>query len=608
MKIIPVLLLLLVLLPPARGEESPLADSSQATEQNLKKIDELMQLGIPGLALRLIEKRQPQLSEQNIQQWAAYEYKRLALLAHLKNWQKIIQRVSQQMQQMQQQDILFADSQWYKTQAIKARIQAGDNQQALSELQQLLWNPDDFTDGDNIAIWRQLVIRVYMNMDQLADAQRAMRRYRQDYGDLVAGDVAAWKRLQAQLLLRTHRAPEAVELFSHATAPRDRALLLLAKMQAGLLSDWAVEQQLDKWLENTHLEAAEKQFYQYALLIALASQKKLPAQIKLLEQLLTEPSIAQLKQFYYPARNMLTADYLWQLYEQLGMQLANENKLLQGDDQGWFLMASNQLEKNPLQARALFAILLFKGNSMMHRLQASAQFMKLLEKQSHGLALINQLFMHSHKISSPQFIPVNVRYRLVDFALSRADLKMAAELMAGLQQPPDGEDAYAWNLRRARVFILGGDYQKGAALLMQLLDKQAEISEHQADQLMQVIFDLQNIQQHPLALKLFSRLQDFELSDKLWREIPFWQAESYQALGNYEQAAYLYLQSARPINGEYDPWFHTASFRAAESLAEAGLIQDARRQYLRLLRITRNSARKAVIGQRLQQLRLKEHH
>ena len=589
----------------AYAEGLLLQSAVEKTTAPLQKINELMQLGVPGLALRKIEQQQVELSLQNIEAWAAFEYKRIAILQHLKKWSQIIARIEQQTKNMQAQSILFADIDWYKTQLIKARIKNDQPQQALLDLRSLLWNLNEYTDADDIAIWRQLVIRVYMNMDKLQDAQRAMRRYKQDYGDVVAGDINEWRRLQAQLLLRTDRADEAVQLLEKLTAPKDRSLLLLAQMQAKLLSDWAVENKVQKLLDNDHLSDHERLVYQYTLLIALASQKKLLAQISVLEGLLTQRAINQLQYFYYPAQHLLTPDYLWSLYERLGMKLANEKNLLQGDDAAWFLLASNWVNKKPQYAKALFAVLLFKSASAVHRMQSSQQLMQLLEKQNQGLSLIHALFMDSQRISDLLSIPSNVRYRLIDFALSRGDIKTAAVLMAGLQRPPDGENIYAWNLRRARVFILGGDYQQGADLLLQILSQQTELKDDKVDPLMQVIFDLQSIQQHTLALQLFNRLLDFELSEKLQREIPFWQAESYQALNNYEQAAYLYLQSARPLAGKYDPWFHTASFRAAESLAKAGLLADARRQYLRLLKITRNSARKAVISQRLQQLQLK---
>ena len=236
---------------------------------------------------------------------------------------------------------------------------------------------------------------------------------------------------------------------------------------------------------------------------------------------------------------------------------------------------------------------------------------KLLEKQEAGLNIINQLFLHSEQIKNIEHVSAEVRYRLVDFALSRADLKSAARLMENLPQPPQGEDTFAWSLRRARVLILGGQYQEGEQVMRSLIQPEAPLEDAQIDQYMQVVFDLQNVEQHERALALFGQIEQLELSGKLKREITFWKAESYQARGDrgkgdYEQAAFLFLKSARPLDNVIDPWFHTSSFRAAESLAEAGLIEDARRQYLKLLRFTSNTARKAVIQQRLQQLRLKQ--
>jgi len=201
-------------------------------------------------------------------------------------------------------------------------------------------------------------------------------------------------------------------------------------------------------------------------------------------------------------------------------------------------------------------------------------------------------------------VPVKIRYRLVDYALLHADLKSAAKLMEKLQQPPQGKDVFAWHLRRVRILIMGGQHQQGASILNQLLADKKEIMTTEIDQVMQVLFDLQAIEQHALALQMFEKLDLYPLSKKLLREIAFWKAESYQAQGQYGQAAYLFLISAQPLDDKFDPWFHTASFKAAESLVQAELMADARRQYIKLLRITKNAARRSVIKQRLQQLRL----
>ena len=305
-------------------------------------------------------------------------------------------------------------------------------------------------------------------------------------------------------------------------------------------------------------------------------------------------------------KKYVDVDKLWQVYQDFGFQIANQDNLLRGDDEAWYLKAGNLFEQKPLYAKVLYVVLAFNAQQQYHKTIAFQQLIILLEKNKTELELINKLFMKSRRITDIEQVPAIVRYRLVDYALSRADLKSAAKLMEKLQQPPEGEEVFDWGLRRARILILGGQYEEGFQVLNELAKAAEEITESQIDQYMQVVFDLQNIQQHGLALSAFSKLDQYPLNVKLQREIAYWKAESFQAKGEYEQAAYLYLKSAKPLDNTYDPWYHTASFKAAESLAQAGLIDDARRRYVLLLKITASAARKAVIRQRLQQLRLQQ--
>ena len=142
------------------------------------------------------------------------------------------------------------------------------------------------------------------------------------------------------------------------------------------------------------------------------------------------------------------------------------------------------------------------------------------------------------------------------------------------------------------------------SVILKELAKSPALTDEQIDQYLQVAFDLQAIQQHEQALSAFMAIDSQNLSAKNRRELAYWKAESLQKLARYEQAALLYLESAPAPDGSYDPWYHTASFQAAEAMAEAGLLTDARRQYLALLNITGDPARQVVLRQRLQDLRL----
>ncbi|MDH5484853.1 MAG: hypothetical protein OEY43_06405 [Gammaproteobacteria bacterium] len=572
----------------------------------LARPDELLALGAPGLALRQIEKSQPAYNNENIDQWLAWERKRIQLLQHLQQWPVIIDRLDSYNALLISTQIPVYDRQWLLTQKVKALLDLGDVAKALSLTQRLLWSADEYADSDTLSLWRRLIIRAYLNSHAVEDAQRAMRRYRQDYGDMSNEDGLQWRLLQARLLLKRGSLQDVVGILKNDNTAEAEALRLFARIKHKALSVVDARKTIQKKISNKKTVITDLPVYTYVGLKLAIMAGDFAQQIILLEQLLANNVVADLRLVFPEAVNELNANTLWQAYEGYGYELANSHSLLIGDDENWYAVASNLFKKKALDARALLAVLAFSAKDERHQQLAMEQLARLIDEQENGLVVINQLFLASKYFVDNEKIPAVVRYRLVDFALSQADLVTAANLMEKLHQPPAGQGVFEWTLRRARVLILGGQYEEGSKILNQLLMSGREFSEKQIDQVMQVIFDFQNVEQHALALASFKLLEKLPLSDKVRRELGYWQAESYQAGDDFEQAAMLFLQSARPVNGEFDPWYHTASFKAAESLAQAGLISDARQQYTSLLKRTENPARKSMIRQRLQQLRLQQ--
>jgi tetratricopeptide (TPR) repeat protein len=118
-----------------------------------------------------------------------------------------------------------------------------------------------------------------------------------------------------------------------------------------------------------------------------------------------------------------------------------------------------------------------------------------------------------------------------------------------------------------------------------------------------VLFDLQAVDRHEEALRLLEALNARAQNEKLRRELLYWIADSQNALKHYQTAAELYLRSATfgGASGE-DPWGHTARFHAAEALGRAGLVEDARRVYLKLHDVTPDPRQRAQIERQIQQL------
>lgn len=590
-------LLLALLLVAAQVSAAIVPAVQPAAEKTvLDKIAEPPLVHMPDLSLRLLQQNQPPLRADNFVEWLQWERKRLQLMTELGMWQEIVQRCNEQDELLKLTDMALADRYWLQTQRIQAWIELREYDQALLALRQSLWRANATPEA--IAVWRQQLIHVYLGLDHIDDAERAMRRYREDYA-ARSTETVDWKILQAQLLLRVNRPQEAYELVRHMQQARAMALSLLARFQAQMLTAAAVREISQKILLKPDVKDDQRVLYLYVNYRVAVAELDLPGQIKSLELLLINPARQVLVEAFPEARKDITADQLWSVYEQYGMQVANEHQLLQGDDLAWLKLAEKSAD---LKARSLAAVLALNTRRTTVRQQAISQLAALIEKQTDGIEILRALFLRGTQLSVDA-LPPPLRYKLVDYALTRGDLPTAARLMETLQQPPKGQDAFDWNLRRARVLILSGQYDAGAAILSELA-QQPKFNDVQLDQYLQVVFDLQTVQQHDLALQAFAAIEKKELPLKSRRELAYWKAESLQKLQRYEQAALLYLEAAPAPDGSFDPWYHTASFQAAESLAQAGLLTDARRQYLALLNITSDPARQAVIRQRLQDLRL----
>ena len=301
-----------------------------------------------------------------------------------------------------------------------------------------------------------------------------------------------------------------------------------------------------------------------------------------------------------------TADQLWDAYITAGKRIGNDEQKLLGNDEDWYFPATEAMGKDPLRARILFSVLAVYGSSPERRAVAHEYLVGLLDDLPNGKQLTRRLYLDSTRYADAGSLPSVIRYRLIDEALESGDLDTASRLMAGLAEPPAGSDRFEWDLRRARVAIYTGDTDTGIGLLQQLLkvDEQ-EWNEQRVDRLLQVVFDLQTVEQHDKALALFSGLLDKPLAAQQRRELLFWMADSLQGLEHYDEAAYLYLKSATLIDPTaMDPWAQTARYRAAQSLVDAGLVEDARQIYGLLLRAAKDASRKAVLQNELQRLHL----
>jgi hypothetical protein len=609
MKIIKfILFVLLIIIQPLHAENA----QSESEEKKLaertvhfKNIDELVSLRAPELALSYIKREQPVYNKNDPAEWLYWEQKHIALLKYMQQWEAIDLRINEKMQNLLSTKVATADRNWFITTQLLALVELKQYSLALSKTRKLLWNASSLVRTDTYAAWRRIIIQIYLNQSNVNDAQIAMRRYQQDYGELQNEDGVSWLQVQAELLIQLNQFDEAVSLLKKINNSESKALALLAKINAKMISPLNALDSAQLVLASIDENDTRKKLFQYVALVAANAADDIEQAILLLEVLLSEQDHGLSDSIIRIGGVSLTADTLWELYLKKGNLSANRKGLLKGDDESWYAQGSNLFQSDPLTAKSIFAVLSLKARQVHHRELAMKQLVKLMDINQQPLELVNQLFTKSRYVTSIADVVDEVRYRLIDYNLSRSNVKAAAKLMADLEQPPEDQPQFDWNLRRARVLILSGSFEQGAEVLREMLN-QDEIEALQADKYLQVVFDLQAVEQHQIALSLFNLLQSRVDDVRLIRELIFWRAESYHEMGQYEQAAFLFLKSARSPDNVFDPWYHTASFRAAESLFAAKLYEDAKQRYLHLLKITQNAARRAVVRQRLQAIQLKQ--
>ena len=584
------------------AEESMPVGNSPVVFESLEQMDELVELGVPALALRLLKEEQHRWPEYS-PDWYAFEQKHIILLFAVDDLQTIIDRTENLLAKaLPKKQITVEISQWFISQQVIARLELHQPEEALTQLRTLLWNTErPVTNSNLIALWRRLIVRAYLLMNADSDAQKALLRYQQDYSNNHLNLNQEWRLLQARVLLRLKRPAEVIDLLSGAESHLEKALRLVAAVRARPQTASLYAADAEKQLAGKILGREEAWAYRYVLYeVALHSGDLIKASVALKNLLALGHSHSALGEEFF-----VGGDDLWQLYEDIGNDTGNRLKLLLGDDMAWYNKAGELQKEKPDEALGLYAVLAFSADDVKKRQLAHREIVNLFVNSEDGLELVNQLYLNGDRVSRVDSLPVEVRYRLVDYALSKGDTTQAARLMQDLQEAPDGQNVFEWKIRKSRVLILEGNYDAGENVLIKAIKEQEQLGPKQTDHFLQVVFDLQTVKRHQQALKIFDLLEGDWLTDKIRLELFFWKAESNYALQQYDRAAWLYLKSALLADKiQYGLWAQSARFKAAGSLKEAGLFDDAQKIYSELLGQAATESKKAVIKQEIQHLRL----
>jgi hypothetical protein len=559
--------------------------AARADVDGAERIDILVKGGARNLALGIIESAQAR--QAGMDGWYALERRRLEIYRSQGNWDAVTQRVSKLPD-----DAPDDFRRWVLAFAAEIRLSANDTQSARGYLRQLIWQ--EHVDAALQARWRRLVIRSYLMDDNLADAQTALLRYQQDF----RAKDDSWQALHAEILLRAGNDKPVFDILAGVQSFEGRLMKLLAGLRTGAFEPKNVLRQIAK-LDPALRKHPELRRRAWTLAAQAAERAKDPGtRVEALERALDADANGASDQLF-----PLLPDELWQAYERLAEVLGNNARLVVGKDRDWFHKTEEyKKKKRPHYARALYVFLMRHGQDDVTRRYAHQQFGESLLVAGYA-DVLQALYLGTARYRNVEQIPDVIRYRLVDKTLAEFKVHLAARLMKDLDKPPEQEDPVLWNLRRARVLVYAGDHEVASSLLRAIINGQPKLDTVLADRLLQVVFELQAVERHSDALGLLVQIYDRVDNARMKREILYWQAESHGALGQYFHAAERYLDSAT-YNGSKgeDPWGHTARFHAAESLARAGLTDDAHDVFVRLLSSTSDPKRRTVLERHIQQL------
>lgn len=545
--------------------------------------------GAPALTLKMLDQTQPKV-DVDLYEWILWEQERYAILSKWHQWDELIVRIERLPD-----DLPIQFKHQATTYRINAYLELNQTVTARKILRQQLWQSVSDSSSD-VETWRRQIITSYIKDNRLADAQVSMLRFGQDFQE----EAPDWLILRATVLIQAERYELAIQLLKGLDGWQAKITSQLAQLKAEQITAINLRRLITTKMKNPDTNDDELSTLA-ALNFFAAEQLSLVDRVVALEALFQSGHHSSLALF------KLSPDHLWDAYIEYAELVGNRAELLTGDDLKWLELAQNAIAISPIKARSLFASLIVNSTDTALIREAAEGYLNSFDEAAETKQnLLDQLFNRSKTFANAEKIPPNVRYQLVDLALNKADIDEATRLMSGLTSYPEGSSRFSWQLRQARVLILGSRYDEGSEIMQKLISEYKETSAQNTDRILQVLFDMQTVGLHYQAKNLFNLLLSASIDPRQHREILFWIADSYQGMNQFDQAALLYLQSAMlPGPTTMDPWAQTARFNAAESLKKAGLTEDARRVYQGLLKITQEPARRALLNRSIQQLWLK---
>ena len=555
----------------------------------------LAESGAPQLALEGLRESSPS-SEFDLTNWINWQRAELNILAKQRWWTQLLAQIENYPQI---DDLKFATE--VQQLRIEALIELGEFQKARDLLRKEIWNGSISNDepideespvNDVLKSWRELIVKSYISEGMSDDAYIAMQHFRDDYGV----DSASSTSLLVQTLFASNF-PDIAEgvLDKQPNTEENRLLKQLARLRQNRGVRSIIFSAKEK-LQKGGLNLFERAMLWGMVAEAAEIQGDKASRVIALEAFLKEHPNQQIAAVF-----KLDSEQLWAAYDSYAQRVANREQLLRGDDNAWMDSAGKAGNMNPIHQRSIYAYLSRNSVTVDGRIKAQNMLVASLKRLKDGDNLITKLYLKQGDATLGQEV-ISV---LLDKALKERNLERASELISLMDSPEVGNGHFVWSLRKAKIFLLAGNYVQSVEVIDRLIEGLEGISEKNRDRLIQLIFDLQTAHQDVAAVRLLKKI-DLQQNDlKLHRELLYWIADSNMALENYRLAAQGYLESAIvPGIDTMDPWAQTARYQAAKALLKAELKGDAKAIYEQLLKFTKNPSRRALLKQELEQIHL----
>ena len=551
----------------------------------LEQLANLIDSGAIALANRLIADNRPDPSNDD---WYEWDLLYFDTASQLQQWDEIIARVAEISTQLDHDDYVQAQSF-----AARAEINLGRTAQARKRLRNLAWNLDYET--QNVLTWRNLIIDSYLADQTYDDALVSLNRFNQDYRP----DDPQWEHKYARVLLHTGDAEGAIHRVEGLQTGEGKLLALRASLVSGQAKpNEVIDNSVELEKELFGRNALRKELWGVVELAASSADDG-EMQVIAIENGLSIP-VAQ-SAGEAGVLEFSTVQDLLDAYIAYAITIGNSFGLIIGDDEEWLQLANEYEVTSPVSARALYAFLARRAIDSDLRKESVRLLAEELSKA--GSFRILELLFVLEPVFDINQVTSETRIKLSNRFISSRDYTTALQILQTIDQPVGDFSELDWTLRNARVAIYAGNGDVGVELLSDLIQELPPNAEKaELDKIVQVLFDLQQINMQSQVIDLMSRLYDISDDLAFRRETLYWIAESSSELDRPIQSADLFIRSANLTNTPNDDWGQSAHYRAAEELVKANLKEDATRLFYKVRQVTLDPRRKALIDQKIQEI------